>query len=93
MLQPHVPPHTLHGTPPRFSASACVIEMQFFVHRFAHWQLGQWYFRDSVLNETVSDERAATSGGSAIKAAAASASSVARKARLVGTRAVYTRSP
>jgi hypothetical protein len=37
-----------------------VIEMQFFVHRFAHWQLGQWYFSDSVLKDTVSDERATT---------------------------------
>jgi hypothetical protein len=50
----------LHGTPPRFSASAWVIEMQFFVHRFAHWQLGQWYFSDSVLKYTVSDDRATT---------------------------------
>lgn len=33
------PPHTLHGRPPRARASLWSIEMQFFVHFFAHLQL------------------------------------------------------
>jgi hypothetical protein len=50
----HDPPHALHGTPPSSIASLLVILMQFFVQRRARMQLGQWYFRESLLKATKS---------------------------------------
>lgn len=44
-----LPPHRLHGTPPRRFASARLIVMQFAVHARADEQERQWYLPERTL--------------------------------------------
>jgi hypothetical protein len=69
-LYPHDPPQTLQGTPPRLIASLVLILMQFLVQRMAHTQVGQWYFKVSVLKETRSEATESRIGGASNRAIA-----------------------
>jgi len=55
------PPQTLQGIPPLLFTWLFLILIQFLVHIFTYLQLGRWYFKDLVLNMTISSPAAVTS--------------------------------